>query len=84
VLHAQSHHRASLQGALRDFHEWEISSTTHIFSGIAARTSRYAKAGLLNGADYSGSGTKCFQLVDTDFGWRIASLAWVDDSVGER
>jgi hypothetical protein len=69
------------QGALRDFHEWEISATTHVFRGIAVRTSRYAKAGLLNGNDYAGSGTKCFQLVDMDVGWRIASLAWVDDDI---
>jgi len=67
------------QGALRDFHEWEVSSTTQIFGGIAARISRYAKAGMQNGNDYSGSGSKCFQLVDTAIGWRIVSLAWVDD-----
>jgi len=68
------------QGALLDFHEREISSTTQIFDGIATRTSRYRKSGLLDGNDYSGSGTKCFQLVDLGSGWRIASLAWVDDN----
>jgi len=67
-------------GALSEFHEWEVSSTTQIFDGIAARTSRYAKVGLLNGSDYSGSGTKCFHLVDLGFGWRISSLVWVDDN----
>ena len=67
------------RGALLGFHEREISSTTRIFDGIATRTSRYSKSGLLNGDDYSGSGTKCFQLVELRFGWRIASLAWVDD-----
>ena len=67
------------QGALLHFHEWETSATTGIFDGIATRTSRYSKSGLLDGADYSGSGTKCFQLVDLGPGWRIASLAWVDD-----
>jgi hypothetical protein len=67
-------------GKLLDFNEWEISSTTQIFNGIAARTSRYSKSGLLNGSDYSGSGTKCFQLVELGVGWRIASLAWVDDN----
>ncbi len=67
------------QGALLDFHEWEVSSTTQIFAGIAARTSRYSKSGLLNGEDYSGSGTKCFHLIDMGSSWRIASLAWVDD-----
>jgi ribosomal-protein-serine acetyltransferase len=68
------------QGTLLDFYEWEVSSTTQIFDGIAARTSRYCKSGLLNGNDYSGSGTKCFHLADMEFGWRIASLAWVDDN----
>ena len=68
------------QGALLHFHEREISSTTQIFDGIATRTSRYSKSGLLDGNDYSGSGTKCFQLVDLGMGWRIVSLAWVDDN----
>jgi len=52
------------QGALPHFHEREINSTTQIFDGIATRTSRYSKSGLLDGNDYSGSGTKCSQLVD--------------------
>ena len=68
------------QGTLLQFHEWEVSSATQIFNGIAARTSRYCKSGLLNGNEYSGSGTKCFNLVDLGFAWRIASLAWVDDN----
>ena len=68
------------QGALLDFHEWEVSSTTQVFDGIAARTSRYGKAGLLNGSAYGGSGTKCFHLVRLGSDWRIASLAWVDDN----
>ena len=66
-------------GSLVNFHEAETSATTHIFGGIAVRTSRYRKAGLLNGNVYAGAGTKCFQLVALDSGWRIASLAWTDD-----
>jgi hypothetical protein len=68
------------QGVLLHFHEWEVSSATQIFDGIAARVSRYCRSGLLSGNEYSGSGTKCFHLVDTGFGWRISSLAWVDDN----
>jgi hypothetical protein len=68
------------QGTLLHFHEREITSKTEIFAGIAIRTSRYSKSGLLDGKDYTGSGTKCFQLVDLGTGWRIASLAWVDDN----
>jgi hypothetical protein len=67
------------QGALVNFHEWEVSSATQLFDGIAARTSRYRKSGSLNGNAYSGSGVKCFHLVQLDLGWRIASLVWVDD-----
>ena len=67
------------KGELRNFHEWEVSSATQIFDGIATRTSRYRKSGLVGGGNYSGSGTKCFQLVELGCGWRIASLAWVDD-----
>lgn len=66
-------------GTLRHFHEWEVSSATQVFDGIAARISRYRKTGLLNGSEYGGSGTKCFQLAELGIGWRIASLAWVDD-----
>lgn len=68
------------EGALLHFHESEISSKTELFSGIAIRTSRYSKSGLLDGKDYRGSGTKCFLLIDLGTSWRIASLAWVDDN----
>lgn len=69
------------QGTLVNFHEAETSSVTNILGGIATRTSRYSKSGLLNGTRYAGSGTKCFQLVALSFGWRIASLAWVDEAM---
>ena len=67
-------------GTLLGFHEWEVSSATQVFDGIAARISRYRKVGFLNGSEYAGSGTKCFQLAEVGVGWRIASLAWVDES----
>lgn len=67
-------------GSLLHFHEWETSSSTQVFDGIAVRISRYGKSGVLDGKEYKGSGTKCFQLVDLGTGWRIAALAWVDDA----
>lgn len=67
-------------GALLDFHEAEESSSTSIFGRLATRTSRYRKAGVLKGCPYAGAGTKCFQLVASDSGWRILSLAWADDA----
>lgn len=66
-------------GALLDFHEAEDSSSTTILGKLAIRTSRYRKAGILRGEPYVGAGTKCFQLVSVDSGWRILSLAWADD-----
>jgi hypothetical protein len=67
-------------GALIDFHEWEEESSTQIVGEIAARTSRYAKSGLLNGAPYAGTGTKFFQLAKFARGWRIVALTWLDDA----
>jgi hypothetical protein len=66
-------------GSLLEFHEIEDSSSTSVVGNLATRTSRYRKAGLLNGAPYVGAGTKCFQLVAIDSAWRILSLAWADD-----
>lgn len=68
-------------GRLLQFHESEISFSGELFDGIATRISRYRKLGMLDRDVYSGSGTKCFQLVDLGGEWRIASLAWVDDRV---
>jgi hypothetical protein len=67
------------RGEWLDFHEWEESFAMQVFPGIATRTSRYRKSGWLGGEAYRGAGTKCFQLVELPIGWRIASLAWVDD-----
>ena len=66
-------------GTLVNFHEAEISGSTNIFGTIASHISRYHKAGLLNGHPYTGVGTKSFQLVSLEAGWRILSLAWIDD-----
>jgi hypothetical protein len=66
-------------GSLLDFHETEDSSSTSIFANLATRTSRYRKSGILEGATYAGAGTKLFQLVAIDSGWRILSIAWADD-----
>ena len=66
-------------GALTDFHEWEESSSTQVAGSVAARSSRYAKAGLHNGAAYAGTGTKFFQLARFGPDWRIVALTWIDD-----
>lgn len=66
-------------GALLEFHEWEETSATEIVGALATRTSRYAKAGLHLGADYTGRGTKFFQLAKFAAGWRIVALSWIDD-----
>ena len=66
-------------GALVNFYEAETTGTTSIFGRIAHHTSRYRKSGVLHGNAYSGAGTKSFQLVALETGWRILSLAWIDD-----
>lgn len=66
-------------GDLVEFHEWEESASTKIAGAIAARSSRYSRLGRHNGAPYSGSGTKFFQLARFSSGWRIVALSWIDD-----
>ncbi|AVP98293.1 DUF4440 domain-containing protein [Ahniella affigens] len=68
-----------LRTRLNDFHEWETSAETLILGDQAVRTSRYAKTGLLDGAPYGGSGSKCFMLIRLAAGWRIAGVTWIDD-----
>jgi len=65
-------------GSLRDFHEWETSNTTSEHGRFAVRVSAYSKSGTLESKSYGGKGTKLFQLVRMDDGWRIASLCWFD------
>lgn len=69
-------------GALVDFHEWEVEATTFVFGGIACRTLRYAKEGRLNGAPYSGEGMKSMHFAQTADGWRITSIIWQDAEAG--
>jgi hypothetical protein len=68
-------------GALREFHEWEVEARTVVLGNIAARSSRYAKLGTLDGAEYKGSGRKLFQLYRNDGKWLISALLWEDDEV---
>jgi len=65
-------------GCLHDFHEWETSEQTTLNSGLATRISTYQKKGFLNGENYQGQGTKHFQLIKTQGGWKITSMVWED------
>ncbi len=65
-------------GSLVDFHEWEVSSKTHLNDATATRLCEYEKAGKLFGEEYSGSGSKSIQLVRTHDGWKISSVLWED------
>lgn len=65
-------------GKLQGFHEWETSNTTSERGEFAVRVSAYSKSGRLESKPYGGKGTKLFQLVRMDDGWRIASLCWFD------
>ncbi len=69
-------------GGLVDFHEWEVDSSTFVFGGIACRTLRYAKDGILQGIPFSGEGVKSLHLSRSDAGWRISSMVWQDAEPG--
>ena len=65
-------------GGLTGFSERETSASTEQIGGVASRTSRYSKSGILNGEAYTGSGTKLFHFVRLSEGWRICALSWID------
>ena len=69
-----------LGGRLREFEEHETAQHTEIAGPIAQRWLRYEKSGELDGRPFEGAGTKAMQLVRTRRGWKIAALAWSDDT----
>src|SRR6187551_1219337 len=66
-------------GTLTNFQEQELSEETQITGHIAQRRSRYQKCGNLSGKSFVETGTKLFQFIKTNNGWRINSLVWEDD-----
>ena len=58
-------------GTLVGFHEWEVQGSTRVLGPVATRVSSYAKAGCLDGVDFTGTGTKVFQFVKRAGRWRI-------------
>lgn len=69
------------EGRLRDFHEWETSHTTQLHGDMATRSSEYRKEGQLDHRPYLGQGTKTFQLIREQQGWKILSFAWQDQDL---
>ena len=68
-------------GTLTDFEEIETSEKTKIVGTIAQRFSRYRKSGYYNREHFEESGSKFFQFIKTQNGWRINSLIWEDDTL---
>ena len=66
-------------GTLTNFQEQELHEMTQIIGHIAHRQSRYQKSGNLSGKSFIENGTKFFQFIKTNKGWRINSLVWEDD-----
>jgi len=66
-------------GTLTNFQEHELHEETQIIGHIAHRRSRYQKSGNLSGNLFVETGTKLFQFIKTNNGWRINSLVWEDD-----
>ena len=66
-------------GTLTNFQEQELHEETQIIGHIAQRRSRYQKSGNLSGKSFTETGTKLFQFIKTNNGWRINSLVWEDD-----
>jgi len=66
-------------GTLTNFQEQELEEETQIIGHIAQRRSQYQKSGNLSGKSFKETGTKLFQFIKTNQGWRINALVWEDD-----
>jgi len=66
-------------GTLTNFQEQELQEKTQIIGHIAHRQSRYQKTGIFSGKHFTETGTKLFQFIKTNHGWKINSLVWEDD-----
>ncbi len=66
-------------GTLTEFEEIETNEETKIVGQLAQRYSRYQKNGYLNSEFFNEYGTKLFQFVKTNNGWKINSIIWEDD-----
>lgn len=69
-------------GELEEFSEEELWERTGIFGSVAQRLCLYKKSGVLSGRSFETKGMKSMQLVNTEAGWRISSVAWDDEREG--
>jgi hypothetical protein len=69
-------------GALVDFSEWPLAGRTEVFGDVAHWFGGYEKAGVHDGAEFTGRGMMSLQLVRTSPGWRISAAAWDDEREG--
>lgn len=67
-------------GNLTEFSEEEVLEKTEINNTVAQRSSHYKKSGLKDGHFFNANGIKNFQFLNTDNGWKIASVVWCDIS----
>jgi hypothetical protein len=67
-------------GTLTNFQEQELHEDDRDHRAILLiDESRYQKSGNLSGKSFIETGTKLFQFIKTNNGWRINSLVWEDD-----
>jgi hypothetical protein len=69
-------------GYLQQFSEREIWERTDIFGSVAHRLCVYEKSGILHGNFFETMGMKSIQLLRTEHGWKISSVAWDDERDG--
>lgn len=66
-------------GELTSFDETELAHTTELFGNIAHRFSSYAKRGTTKHGSLDARGAISTQLIRTEAGWHISSMAWDDE-----
>ncbi|PKV51151.1 RimJ/RimL family protein N-acetyltransferase [Aquimarina sp. MAR_2010_214] len=71
-------------GTLTDFCEGEILHKTEIYRNVAQRFSFYQKSGKLNGVYFESRGMKTIQFIKVGLDWKMSSVAWSDEELGNN
>ena len=71
-------------GELKSFHEEQLSGSLELFGGIAHVLSTYAAQIELHTATAILRGINSIQLLRDGSRWRVASIAWYDETADEQ
>lgn len=72
------------KGVFTSFFEYETGSDNTILGNLAQRRSSYSKHWKQGNEAFYQNGTKLFQLVKDQVGWKLCAILWEDEPISEQ